>query len=161
MTRCQAWSTGEKLAQLSQSNQALVADWWAGADNPNKLLCDRPTDQWTKRWLLELRVLDFKIWIWPHDRLSDYHHWLLKSVQLSPALIPMDAKGLINFICYRQFLVACYATLHPAMSVGRSVGRLVGPHFTFSAFLSVLSSLLLPKCPSALLQHCPCPPARD
>ena len=27
------------------------------------------------------------------------------------------------------FLVTCYATLHPAMSVGRSVGRLVRPHF--------------------------------
>ena len=105
MSRRQAWSTGEKLAKLSQSNQALVADWLAGADNLNKLLCDRPTDQWTKRWLLELRVLDFKIWIWPHDRLSDYHHWLFKSVQLSPTLMQIDAKGLINFICYRQFLL--------------------------------------------------------
>ena len=105
MSRRQAWSTGEKLAKLSQSNQALVADWLAGADILNKLLCDRPTDQWTKRWLLELRVLDFKIWIWPHDRLSDYHHWLFKSVQLSPTLMQIDAKGLINFICYRQFLV--------------------------------------------------------
>ena len=105
MSRRQAWSTGKKLAKLSQSNQALVADWLAGADNLNKLLCDRPTDQWTKRWLSELRVLDFKIWIWPHDRLSDYHHWLFKSVQLSPTLMQIDAKGLINFICYRQFLV--------------------------------------------------------
>ena len=59
------------------------------------------------------------------------------------------------------FLVACYATLYPALSVRRLVGRLVGPLFTFSAFLSVLSSLLLPKCPSDLLYHCPCPPARD
>ena len=54
------------------------------------------------------------------------------------------------------FLVACYATLHPAMSVGRSigwsvgwsVGRLVGrsvsPLLTFSAFLRFLSIRLLP-----------------
>ena len=55
-----------------------------------------------------------------------------------------------------MFLVACYATLCPTLtvgwlvgwSVGRSVGRLVGPDFTYSAFFSVLSSLLLPKCPS-------------
>ena len=38
---------------------------------------------------------------------------------------------------------------------------LVGPHFTFLAFLSILSSLLLPKCPSNLLHHRPCPPTRD
>ena len=65
----------------------------------------------------------------------------------------------------RKFLVACYVTLHPTLSVRWSVGRLVGwsvgPHFTFSVFLSVLSSLLLPKCPSDLLYHCPCPSARD
>ena len=77
----------------------------------------------------------------------------------------------VNHLCFRahMFLVACYATLYPALSVGRSVGRSVGwsvgrsvgPHFTFSAFLSVLSSLLLPKCSSDLLHHCPCPPARD
>ena len=68
-----------------------------------------------------------------------------------------------------KFLVACYATLHPALLVGWlvgrlvswSVGRLVGPLFTFSAFLSFLSLPLLPKCSCDLLQHCSCPPARD
>ena len=59
------------------------------------------------------------------------------------------------------FLVACYATLHPAMSVGRSVGRSVGPLIIFSAFLSLLSLPLLPKCSGDLLQPCSCPPARD
>ena len=52
------------------------------------------------------------------------------------------------------FLVACYATLYPALSVrpsvgrsvGRSVGWLVGPHFTFFMFLRSLASLHLPKC---------------
>ena len=38
---------------------------------------------------------------------------------------------IINF-----FLVACYATLHPPMSICPSVGRSVGPFFTFLAFLS-------------------------
>ena len=33
--------------------------------------------------------------------------------------------------------------------------------FTFSAFLNFLSIQLLPRCPSDLLQHCSCPPARD
>ena len=50
---------------------------------------------------------------------------------------------LIN-IC---LLVACYATLHPAMLVGWSVSWSVGrPLFTFLAFLSFLRLLLLPKC---------------
>ena len=63
---------------------------------------------------------------------------------------------IINF-----FLVACYATLHPPMSICLSVGQSVGPFFTFLGFFYLLSSLLLPKCPSDLLYHCPCPPARD
>ena len=33
--------------------------------------------------------------------------------------------------------------------------------FTFSAVLGFLSILLLPRCPSELLQHCSYPPARD
>ena len=55
------------------------------------------------------------------------------------------------------FLVACYATLHPALSVGRSVG----PLLTFSAFLSFSSIPLLPKCSGDLLKHCSFTPARD
>ena len=34
-------------------------------------------------------------------------------------------------------------------------------HFTFSAFMRYLSSLLLPKFPSDLFNHCTCPPASD
>ena len=45
--------------------------------------------------------------------------------------------------------------------VGRSVGWSVGPVFTFLAFFSFLSLLLLPKCSGDLLQHCPCPPTRN
>jgi len=71
------------------------------------------------------------------------------------------------------FLVACYATLQPALSVRPSVRRSVGPsvgpsvrrsvrpsHFTFSALMGVLALLLLPKC-STDLDYGPCPPARD
>ena len=58
-------------------------------------------------------------------------------------------------------LVACYATLHPALSVRRSVRRSVRPpHFTFFGFLRFLALLLLPKW-SGLLNYSPCPPARD
>ena len=66
--------------------------------------------------------------------------------------------GLANLMSFRQmtkgnvnkFLVACYATLHPALSVRPSVRpsvrRSVGPsHFTFFVFLRFLASLLLPK----------------
>ena len=45
--------------------------------------------------------------------------------------------------------------------VGQSVGWSVGPVFTFLAFFSFLSLLLLPKCSSDLLQRCSCPPVRD
>ena len=47
------------------------------------------------------------------------------------------------------FLVACYATLWPAMSVRRSA----------LAFFVLL--LLLPNCLKSLFYHCPCPPARN
>ena len=58
---------------------------------------------------------------------------------------------------YFSFLVACYATLHPALSVRRSVGPSVGPSvhpsvgpsvrhtLLFFGFLRSLASLLLPK----------------
>ena len=55
------------------------------------------------------------------------------------------------------FLVACYATLQPALSVRPSVRRSVRPsHFTFFGFLRSLASLLLPKW-SSDLKYGPCP----
>ena len=51
----------------------------------------------------------------------------------------------------QSFLVACYATLHPALSVRLSVRRSVRrSHFTFSAFMGFLAILLLPKCSTDL-----------
>ena len=50
------------------------------------------------------------------------------------------------------FLVACYATLHPAMSVGRSVGvRSIGRFWDFWAYCS---------CPNALVTLSSTAPAR-
>ena len=49
-----------------------------------------------------------------------------------------------------RFLVAGYATLHPALSVRPSVALVMG----------FLALLLLPKC-STDLNHGPYPPARD
>ena len=45
---------------------------------------------------------------------------------------------------FLQFLFACYATLHPALLVRRSVRP---SHFTFSASLGFLAMLLLPNAP--------------
>ena len=60
------------------------------------------------------------------------------------------------------FSVACYATLHLALSVWPSVRWSVGPsHFIFSGFSRSLALLLLPKW-SSDLKYSPCPPpARD
>ena len=58
---------------------------------------------------------------------------------------------------WKIFLVACYATLHPALSVRLSVGP---SHFTFFGFLQSMASLLLPKW-SSDRKYSPCPPARD
>ena len=44
------------------------------------------------------------------------------------------ASLISGFQCSVEFLVACYATLHPAMSVRWSVGRLV-PFLLFRRFL--------------------------
>ena len=59
------------------------------------------------------------------------------------------------------FFSRVHATLQPALSVGRSVGRLVGrSHLTsFYDFIS-LTLLLLPKW-SGNLKYNPCPPASD
>ena len=61
-----------------------------------------------------------------------------------------------------HFLVACYATLHPAMSVswlvGPSVGWSVRPLFTFLAFLSFLS---IRACPDALVTFSSTGPAHS
>ena len=58
---------------------------------------------------------------------------------------------------YTPFLVACYATLHPALSVHRSIGL---SHFTFFGFLWSLASQLLPIW-SSDLKCGPRPPPRD
>ena len=55
-----------------------------------------------------------------------------------------------------SFLVACYVTLHPAISVRRSVG----PFVTFYFFFSSMASLLLPKW-TKNLKWGSCPLARD
>ena len=100
--------------------------------------------------------------------------WLFFCFFCSKCFLSIVTLSFYHFVIllFCLFLVACYATLHPAMSVGRSigwsvgrsVGRLVGrsvsPLLTFSAFLSFLIKQLLPRCPSDL-QHCSCPPARD
>ena len=67
--------------------------------------------------------------------------------------------------CLIRFLVACYATLHPALSVGQSVCWSVGRSVTFYFFYFFYefyfwTSLLLPKW-SGDLKYGPCPPARD
>ena len=61
-----------------------------------------------------------------------------------------------------QFCVMQFYSVHPALSVRPSIGRLIGwlvswSPLNFLAFLSFLSSLLLPKCPSDLFSHCSCP----
>ena len=58
------------------------------------------------------------------------------------------------------FLVACYAYLHPALSIGRSES--VSLSFTFYFFYEScnMTSLPLPKWPCGL-KYGPCPPAHD
>ena len=76
--------------------------------------------------------------------------------------------------CY-LFLVACYATLHPTLSVRRSVRwsvrwsvrrsvrRSIGLSVTlyfFGVYVFFFAIPLLPKCATDL-KYGPCPPARD
>ena len=90
-----------------------------------------------------------------------YHllvQWLIWSCNLKENLL---VQWFIEDTWASSFLVACYATLHPALSVRPSVGPSVRPsHFTFFGFLRFLASLLLPKWWSDL-NYGPCPPARD
>ena len=53
------------------------------------------------------------------------------------------------FLGLKSFLVACYATLHPAMSVRRSVCQLVGPSVPILLFLCFCSFWLHCSCPNA------------
>ena len=48
---------------------------------------------------------------------------------------PPFSEQILDF----EFLVACYATLHPALSVGWSVGRSVGWSVTLYFFYSFYS----------------------
>ena len=58
-----------------------------------------------------------------------------------------NINQLFPFICCSHFIFSrVHATLHPALSVRRSVRPPVHPsHFTFFGFLRFLASLLLPK----------------
>ena len=67
----------------------------------------------------------------------------------------------VSIIISKVFLVACHATLHPALSVRRSVRPSVRHTLLFFLFfLRSLASLLLPKW-SSDLKNSPCPPTRD
>ena len=72
----------------------------------------------------------------------------------------MKRKGF--FFLSFFFLVACYATQQPALSVRRSIHRSVRRSVTlyFFGFLWSLASQLLPKC-LIDIEYSPCPPASD
>ena len=55
----------------------------------------------------------------------------------------------------KSFLVTCYATLHPAMSVGWLVP------FLLFLVIELCKPTAPAQYPSDLLEHCSCPPARD
>ena len=61
------------------------------------------------------------------------------------------------FLVVINFLVACYATLHPALSVGPSVRHTLLSRRLWFFFFALQ---LLPKC-STDLKYGPCPPTRD
>ena len=70
-------------------------------------------------------------------------------------------KNLFIFLNWLMFLVACKATLQPALSVRGSVGRQDGRSLLdFFLFLRYLASLFLPKC-SSDIKYGPCPPVLD
>ena len=56
------------------------------------------------------------------------------------------------------FLVTCYALYTLFFFTAR---QSVSPPFTFSAIFNFFGSLLLPKCFTDPLYHCPCPRASD
>ena len=69
------------------------------------------------------------------------------------------------FLVFPQFLLGCYATLHPTFSVRQSIHLSVclsihPSYFTFLPLMGVLAILLLPKC-STNLSYGPCPPTRN
>ena len=78
----------------------------------------------------------------------------MKASLLSPFSYLRLHSEMAAFISDAMFLVV-------GPLVGRSVGKSVGPLFTFSAFLSFLSIRLLPRSPRDLVQLCSCPSARD
>ena len=69
-----------------------------------------------------------------------------------------DGICLQSFVSVFLFLVACYATLHPALSIRPSIGRLVTFYFFYDFYF--FTSLLLPKW-SSDLKYGSCPPACD
>ena len=78
-------------------------------------------------------------------------------------MVLLDAFASISqyqgtFCCHTdlkfRFLVACYATQRPAMSVGRS------PFYCFSVF-ELFEHTATARWLSDLLRHCFCPPTRD
>ena len=92
----------------------------------------------------------------------NWNYHMRQNVYTSTKQSPIESRSSQSFkTIFLMVFFASYSTLHPALSIGSTVRPSIGPHFTFSAFLSVLSSLLLSKCPSDLLQHHPCPPARN
>ena len=104
-------------------------------------------------------VTRYKPYIKPRIKSSEegFHNFSTAILQI------VGTYGKIVFIIVFFFAVFFFSDASSAhgisnFSIRRSVHPSVCPYFTFLAFLSFLSSLLLPKCPSDLLQYCCCPP---
>ena len=69
---------------------------------------------------------------------------LIESIKKDP--IKSLARDLKVLALFTSFLVACYATLYPALSVRPSVRRSIGPFVCHTfGFFGFLASLRLPK----------------
>ena len=122
-----------------------------------------------KRWLLPLFLnchghgqIFITFWVQTRSRCSQHYEgnlflWesLLRFSHANNLYIIILWLGARIRIKWKRFLVACYATLHPALSVPPSVGRSVCPsvhpsHFTFLGFFWGGDFWLHCSCPNDL-----------
>ena len=122
---------------------------------------------------LRSMAIAFRRWRGPWEAVDGETRWRASKSASSQRSIQFEEKGVVTEVwvsrtnlelelrfLLKNFLVACYATLHPAMSVSWSVsllvGRSVGPIFTFSAFWAFWAC---GSCPDALVTFSSTAPA--
>ena len=155
------WHPLHEIVCIRLSLLILQETWWWRAMRWTKKVFII-SEVWRRSWKATDRKWIFQYYIWLHIKSGYQLHCCNRNEKRAFRYYNLRLRLVLTWwhvwpikqLSYNNcFLVACYATLHPALSVGRSVGRLVGrsPFYFFGIYK--LFGLTAPSQIFAIISH--------